>query len=109
MRKIFPAVLLLFCFQMAQARKLVVTSSSDNVSAPTTGMLRYFIKNFKVNDTIIFSVPKVNLLGELKITSSVIIDGGVERVTIDGGGKFRLFKIDLINATEKIVIKNLIL
>jgi hypothetical protein len=107
MKTIVTLFLLFFVLQIGMARKLVVTSTSDDIENPTDGMLRYFIKNFQYNDTITFDVDKVSLEGSLVITNSVIIDGSSRgMVTLDGQFKGRVFNIKPYYGYE-VLIKNL--
>ena len=89
------------------ARKVVVTSTSDNESSPTSGMLRYLVDNAQLNDTITFNVSTVNLVAQIDVASSIVIDGGTGMVTIDGGANDRIFNVTSYSSTTKIVIKNL--
>ncbi len=89
------------------ARKLVVTSASDNVSSATSGMLRYYVKNSQSGDTITFAVAKVTLAGQIDVSSSVVIDGGANKTTLDGNFKDRILNVTAYFSSDKITIKNL--
>ena len=91
---------------MTMARTLVVTSSSDNINDPIPGMLRYFIRNAKQNDTIKFDVSSVLLKREISLLFPVVIDGGAKKVTLDGGKVDRIFSI-FVGYNDKFVLKNL--
>jgi PKD repeat protein len=93
------------------ARKVAVTSTTDNVTTPTAGMLRYCIKNALKNDTIVFNVSIVTLAGEISFSDkSIVIDGGSSaNVTIDANQTGRIFNISSYSASNKLVIKNLTL
>ncbi|WP_028979129.1 choice-of-anchor Q domain-containing protein [Sporocytophaga myxococcoides] len=107
MKNLLLSIFFLSSFQFAIANKVLVTSSSDDVSNPTFGMLRYFIYNSSNGDTIMFNVPNVNLLTKIDIITSVVIDGGKEMVTIDGGYNDQLFNVIAYNSSTTISIKNL--
>lgn len=107
MKKLLLSFFILLSVQFAMARKVVVTSGSDNETALTPGMLRYIISTAQSNDTITFNVSKVNLEAKLDISSSVVIDGGKEMVTIDGGSKNQIFNITAYFSSTTILIKNL--
>lgn len=108
MKIIFTSFLVFFVLQFGIARKLVVTSSGDDIDNPTVGMLRYYVENFAANDTITFSVDKVSLDASLRITNSVIIDGSsMGMVTLDGQYKDNIFNISTYFSSSKVSIKNL--
>lgn len=108
MKNLISALLLVCCFQLANARTLAVTSSSDDLQNPIPGMLRYFIKYTQPNDTITFNVSNVLLKGEILMVLPVVIDGGINKVTLDGGGVGRIFNVFLKVKSDKFVFKNLI-
>lgn len=106
--KIFTLLILLLAAFFVEARKVTVTTSVDNATSPTAGMLRYHISNYQNGDTITFSVDKVNLEESLRITSSVIIDGtDMGMVTLDAGFNDRIFNISLYSFGSKVYLKNL--
>lgn len=107
---IFSLSLVFGAFYCANARKLIVTLGTDNVNNPTIGMLRYYIKNALVSDTITFNVDRVNLLAELGIDDiNMVIDGSSRgTVTLDAGSNGRVFSISCSDKTL-IGLKNLII
>jgi predicted outer membrane repeat protein len=111
MKNILFSFLILFFAHSAMAKTSTVTLSTDNVTSPTVGMLRYYINNAVAGDIINFSVDKVNLEGELSISDkSLLIDGSsIGIVTIDGAAKGRIFNITLYSSSTTITVKNIIL
>lgn len=107
MKKLLISLTLLFSIQLVMAKKLVVTSASDIVDSPTSGMLRYFVNNAESGDTITFSVAKVTLAGQISVSSTVVIDGGSNKVTVDGNFLDRVFNVTTYSSINQIVIKNL--
>ena len=76
------------------ANKLVVTSTADNETSPTNGMLRYFVNIATNSDTITFNVKKVTLVATISIKKGVNIDGsGMGSVNIDGNKVCQVFNI----------------
>jgi len=95
----------------AMAATLTVTLTTDNVSAPTAGMLRYCIKNSASGDIIKFTVDRVNLAGEIVLEDKSITIDGTDRgkVTIDGGAFGQIFDITQYSTSSQTRFKNLIM
>lgn len=95
----------------AMAATVTVTLTTDNVTTPTAGMLRYCIKNAASGDIIKFAVDRVDLAGEIALSDKSITIDGTDRgkVTIDGGAIDRIFNVTQYQTTSKNYFKNLIL
>lgn len=103
--------LILFSTSTLYARKVAVTLTTDNLTTPTVGMLRYCIDNAQKNDTITFQVGTVNLLGEIYFSDqgsdkSFVIDGlDANDRSINGGQNGRILNFGCYRSN--IVIKNI--
>lgn len=110
MKKFLLPLILLFTFQLSNARMLIVTSSEDDISNPIKGMLRFYANNSQAGDTIIFNVDKVNLNAAIvfDINSPDLIDGSsMDQVVLDGNFKDRILSINFRSALRVLRIKNL--
>jgi len=109
MKKLLLSIACLVSMHLVLARKVVVTSSTDNVASPTVGMLRYYLENAQSDDTITFSVSTVKLEGEISLRfKSFVLDGtSMGHVTLDGQSKDRILSVSMYSSSDVVTIKNI--
>lgn len=110
MKNFTITLLLALLTPYAMAATFTVTLTTDNISAPTPGMLRYYIKNSASGDIIKFAVDRVDLAGSISLSDKSITIDGTERgkVTIDGGALDQIFDITQYSRSSNNYFKNLI-
>lgn len=111
MKKLLFFLLAGMVASVAMAATVTVTETTDNVSTPTAGMLRYCIKNAASGDVIKFAVDRVDLAGEISLSDKSITIDGSDRgnVIIDGGALGRIFNVTQYKRSTNNYFKNLIL